>query len=223
MSPVAGRTSVDGIWGRFRDVGLIPDFGREGSRLLVALYRRLATGGRPIPAEEVADLALAAGMSPEAASAFLEPFSERDADGALFGVAGLSLADHAHRFVVHGHELTTWCALDPLLIVPVMGEAVVVTSHDPRSGASIEVVAAPEAVRSVHPPTAVVSIVVPEEVAAGSVEEIWGMFCHHVHFFTDAASAEAHLADDRREVHLLPVAEAFKLGRVVYEAVHAAR
>ena len=222
VSPAVAHTSVRGIWERFREVGLVPDFGREGSWLLVALYRRLADEGRPIPAAEVARLAEKARMSDDAAEDFLAPLSERNETGALVGIAGLSLRPHPHRFLVHGHELTTWCALDPLFIVPMMDGPVTVTSCDPRDGAAVEVVVSPDGVRSVDPATAVVSIVVPEEVAAGSVEEIWGMFCHHVHFFVDTSSAEAYFADDTREVHLLSVEDAFALGRIVYESVHTA-
>ena len=105
---------VEQVWERFQTVGFTPDFGPEGSRLLIALYRRLAAEGRPITPDEVAELAADLDVSPAETANLIEGTAERDDDGAVRGIVGLSVNEHPHRFRVGDHELRNWCALDPL-------------------------------------------------------------------------------------------------------------
>ncbi|MFV1963032.1 MAG: organomercurial lyase [Acidimicrobiia bacterium] len=209
------------IWDRFQAVGFTPDFGRKESRLLIELYRRLAAEGRPIPAEEVERLAEGAGITSEVAGAFVEMAGERDEEGALRGIVGLSLNRHPHKFLVQGNELTTWCALDPMLIAPIMTEAVELESDDPRNGEPIRVSVSPSGVQTYEPTTAVVSIVIPESGATDNLETIWKMFCHQVHFFTSRESGEQFFSGRDIEVYFLTMEEAFDLGRLTFGPIHA--
>ena len=117
-------TTAETIWERFQEVGFVPDLTTAESRLLIDLYRKLASEGRPVPATQLADLAEVAGVEPEVSEELIRRMGERDDAGDIRGIMGLSLNRHPHRFRVHGNELATWCALDPLVIAPIMTDLV---------------------------------------------------------------------------------------------------
>ncbi len=211
QSPIVAK-----IWQRFQEVGFTPDFGPEGSRLLIALYRRLAAEGRPITADEVAELAASLDVSPKQTAALIERTAERDDNGVVRGIVGLSLNEHPHRFRVGDHELRNWCALDPLLIAPTMTEDVALESTDPQTGEVVRVSVSPGGVNAQQPEQAVMSIVVPESGATDSVEAVWMTFCHQVHFFTSRQAAEQFFADKEYEVYFLTLEEAFALARLTF-------
>lgn len=221
MTTAPSTTIAKKVWDRFQAEGFTPDFGPEGSRLLIALYRRLAAEGRPITADELEELAQGAGVTSEEARSLVERAGELDDDGAIRGIVGLSLNPHPHKFLIGGHELRNWCALDPLLIAPTMTEAVELESDDPRSGEPIRVSVSPSGVQAHEPTTAVVSIVVPESGATDSVEAVWMMFCHQVHFFTSRESGEQFFSGRDIEVYFLTIEEAFELGRLTFGPVYA--
>lgn len=214
---------VEKMWSRFKEVGFTPDFGPGGSQFLVAVYRRLASTGEPIPAEEALKIAAAAGMEPAEVLDMLEHSAERDEDGAVQGIVGFSLNEFAHSFTVGDNRLSTWCALDPLFIAPIIGRETLIESADPQTGEAVSVTVEGDEVTSHSPADAVVSIVIPKsDEAAESVEAVWMLFCDHVHFFASKASAEAHFAGKDAEVYFPSVAEAFELGSVAFAALHAA-
>ena len=152
---------------------------------------------------------------------FIEKTGELDEEGAVRGILGLSLNKHPHKFLVHGHELTTRCALDPMAIAPTMTEAVELESDDPKNGEPIRVSVSPSGVQAYQPSTAVVSIVVPESGATDNLESVWKMFCHQVHFFTSRESGEQFFSGRDTEVYFLTIEEAFKLGRLTFSPIHA--
>ena len=213
-------TTAKKVWNRFQAEGFTPDFGPGGSRLLIALYRRLAAEGRPITTDEVEELAKDADVTSEETRSLIERGGELDDDGAVRGIVGLSLNAHPHKFLIHGHELRNWCALDPLLIAPTMTGAVELESDDPRSGEPIRVSVSPSGVQAYEPTTAVVSIVVPESGATDSIEAVWMMFCHQVHFFTSRESGEQFFSGRDIEVYFLTIEEAFELGRLTFGPVY---
>ncbi len=222
MADLSSTTALaETVWNRFQDVGFTPDFGPKESRLLIELYRRLAVEGCPITTGEVEELAEGADVTSELARTFIEKTAERDEEGAVRGIVGLSLNKHPHKFLVHGNELTTWCALDPMLIAPTMTETVELESDDPRSGEPIRVSVSPGGVQAYEPTTAAVSIVIPESGATDSLESVWKMFCHQVHFFTSRESGEKFFSGRDIEVYFLTIEEAFDLGRLTFGPIHA--
>lgn len=74
------------------------------------------------------------------------------------------------------------------------------------TGDPICVIMEPGRVVSVDPPTAVVSLVVPDSTVA-----VRTAFCNHVHFFRSAADAQLWL-DEHPGAEVMPVHEAFDLG-----------
>lgn len=221
MTASAKSALVKHVWQRFQEVGFTPDFGPEGSRLLIALYRRLAATGQPVGPDEVRAIAESLEVSPEQAADLIAGTAETDDDGNVRGIVGLSLNDHPHRFIVGEHELRNWCALDPLLIVPTISGEVQLESTDPQTGKPVRVSANARGVQSQQPDEAVMSIVVPQSGAAASVEAVWMTFCHQVHFFGSRKAGEQFFEGRDFEIYFLRLDEAFELGRLTFAPLYA--
>jgi alkylmercury lyase len=190
-------------------------YGPDLSRLLVRLMRELAQG-RPIPKERVARIVADMSIDREGAYRLLGEVAERDTDGNVFGVMGLSLSDTPHRFYVNGARMSTWCAEDALFLPAVLDQSANVESESPVSGKKIRLTVSPQGVEEADPPGAVASIVIvdPDEANMGSVAAIWGTFCHHTFFFASREEA-ARWAAGRDDIEILSVEEAYELVRLV--------
>lgn len=133
----------------------------------------------------------------------------RDPSGDVVGFWGLAIPEMAHRFHAHGGKpIHAWCALDPFLIVPVIGRAAQVESTDPVSGERITMTVTPDGIEDPQPSTAVVSLFVPDKPFD---HDVIATFCHHVLNFASPRSAE-HWASKREGIVLLPAAAAFEVG-----------
>ncbi len=108
-----------------------------------------------------------------------------------------------------GEPIHAWCALDPFLIVPVIGRAARVESNDPVSGEPIAMTVTPNEITDVSPASVVVSFLVPDKPFD---QEVIQSFCNFVHFFTGTQTAE-HWAQGRDEIVIFPVQDAFEVGR----------
>lgn len=91
----------------------------DTARLVVRTLRRLAQG-RPVPMTDVDGLASDLERAEEAVD-FIKQMTEKDDDGNVLGLMGLSLSDHPHDFEVDGQDLHTWCAWDTLFLPPLLG------------------------------------------------------------------------------------------------------
>jgi alkylmercury lyase len=176
---------------------------------LQPVVMRLLAAGKPVSVEELAD---ATDRPAANIRATLEamPDTEYDEDGRVVGW-GITLRETPHRFTVDGHPLFTWCALDTLMFPAIIGQPAQVSSPSPVSGDQVRVEVEADRVVTVEPPDAVVSIVTP-----GESSSIRGAFCNRVHFFTSADDARGWL-DDHPDAQVLPVAEAYALGRRLAE------
>jgi alkylmercury lyase len=153
--------------------------------LLVPLLRLLAQGD-PV---SVADLADATDRSEDDVRRALAavPETEYDEHERIVG-QGLTLRPTRHRFTVDGEQLYTWCALDTLIFPIFLGTTATIESTSPTSGAPVRLTAGPDAVASVDPATAVVSLVNPEDLSA-----IRSSFCNQVDFYATAEEARPWL------------------------------
>ena len=132
-----GSESVDEIADGMREIGVPRDFGPENSRLLIRVWKALAKG-RPLNAEQVAEIAAELGMQLDAAEEFLRGASERNADDNIVGIVGLSLNEQwVHRFDVDGTSLRTWCAWDSLFLPPMLGQTATIESESPQTGKTV--------------------------------------------------------------------------------------
>lgn len=200
---------------KYTKPGGLLDYGPDLSRLLVRLMRELAQG-RPVAKERVDRIVADVRSNPEEAAKLLREVSERDADNNVFGVMGLSLNDTPHRFYVDGAQMSAWCAGDTLFLPTILDLTASVESVSPVSGEKVRLTVSPQGVEEVDPAGAVVSevIVDPEDADMGSVEAIWGTFCHHVFFFASREEAERWAAG-RDDIEILSVEEAYDLVRLV--------
>lgn len=190
------------------------DYGPDLSRLLVRVMRELAQG-RPISKERVDRIVADIGSDPEEPHRLLCEVTERDADNNVVGIMGLSLNDTLHRFYVNGTRMSAWCAQDTLFLPTVLNQSASVESVSPVSREKVRLTVGPQEVKKVYPASVVVSVVIvdPDNPNMGSVEAIWGAYCHYT-FFASRGEAEGW-ADGRDDIEILSVDEAFELGRVL--------
>jgi hypothetical protein len=185
----------------------VVDIDEQGRRIAVALYDLLAQGDPVTPA----NLAARAGVDEAVVAERLDgwPGVFRDDQGRVVGFWGLAIPEMGHRFHAEGGKpIYAWCALDPFLIVPVIGRSARVESKDPVTGETITMTVTPEGVENLSPASAVVSFIVPDKPFD---QDIIQSFCHYVLTFASRESAE-RWASQRDGIILLPVAEAFQVG-----------
>lgn len=178
--------------------------------LLVSLLRLLAHGD-PVDIEQ---LAAETGRTIEEVRSGLAavPDTEYDDTGRIIG-QGLTLRPTRHRFTVDGQELYTWCALDTLMFPVLIDRTASIESSSPASGRPIRVTAEPSGVTSVEPPTAVVSLINPEDMSS-----IRSSFCSQVHYFISAEDAQPWLVE-HPGAEVLPVHDAFQLAAALTATV----
>lgn len=206
---------LDQLARALREGGFRQAFTPDVSRLTVRLWREIARGG-PVSPERVEQIASALDIEQQTAREVLDKMCERDGDGNVVGIAGLSQNQHPHRFTVNGIQLATWCAWDSLFLPVMLQQTAEVSSSCPTTRETIRLTITPEGVTSYQPASAVISIVIPQPTTSGleSVEEIWMTFCHHVHFFASPQAAQEWVAARGQEIAILTIEEAFELGRL---------
>jgi alkylmercury lyase len=170
----------------------------------------LLAKGKPASPEEIA---AASGKSPEEVRAALEQFpsAEWDEQGWVVGL-GLTLRLTPHRFEVEGRStLFAWCALDALLFPVLLRRSASIESPCRGTGEPVRVEVTPDGIEAVEPPSAVVSI-----VAARDLANIRSAGCNNTHFFSSPEAASRWL-EKHPEASILPVEDAFRLGRLIAE------
>lgn len=168
------------------------------------LLQLLATGA-PASAE---DIATATGRQVNDVRDALAglPSLEFDEQGRVVG-SGITLRPTPHRFEIDGRTLYTWCALDTLIFPAILGRTAQISSPCQATGDLVHLTVAPGQVVSIDPPTAVVSLVVPEPNSP-----VRTAFCNHVHFFRSPQAAQPWL-DEHPDAAVLPVQDALGLGQ----------
>ncbi len=212
--PKEGRR-LDHLARALREAGIRQAFTPDVSRLTVRLWREIARGN-PVSPERVEQIASALDIEQQTAREVLDKMCERDQEGNVVGIAGLSQNQHPHRFTINGIRLATWCAWDALFLPVMLQQTAEVSSQCPVTGEVIRLTITPGGVTSEHPESAAISIVIPQPRTSGleSVEEIWTMFCYHIHFFSSPQAAQEWVAARGQEIAILTIEEAFELGRL---------
>jgi alkylmercury lyase len=184
------------------DAALLRRF--PGSELMPHAIRLLAAG-QPVELEQ---LAAASGVALDDVGALLhgQPGTDWDDHGRLIGF-GLTLRPTAHRLILSGRRLYTWCATDTLLFPLILGVRAVAESHCPATRQPIRVELESDAVLSIDPEQAVVS-----QVSAHQVMDVRGEVCTHGHFFASAEAAR-EWASEHPAGRVLTVREAFERTR----------
>lgn len=189
----------------------------EGQQVVaLGLYRELAKGA-PVRRER---LARALNMpAPEVGEVLeshaLSCLTFHDDSKAIVGFGGLAIVQMAHRFIVNGRTLYTWCAWDALFIPELLGATAQVESTCPETQSPVTLRVAPDAVETVEPPETVVSFLLPEALRIEqTAAETMKSFCHQVYF---VASPEAGRAWTERHpgTFVLSLDDAFALARML--------
>ncbi len=212
MSQVAVKLSVDEVVAALlRDAGTIDLHGDE-ARLFVQTLRRL-TEGKPLNAQDVEEIAASVGLTREQADNVLNWIAEKNDDGEIVGMAGLSQNQWNQKFRINGRDFTTWCALDTLYLPQVIGQAAEVEAPDPETGETVRFTLGPDGVDEA-PEGAVISIVVPKIAEKGieSAEQVWTAFCSYSHYFTSVENGQKWFAGKHVEPIFLSIDEGHELG-----------
>jgi alkylmercury lyase len=177
-------------------------------RLRVVLLQLLAQG-RPV---SLTRLAAAVGTTSALVASTLAayPDIERDSGGDIVGW-GLSLRSTAHQFRLGPTALFTWCAFDTLMYPAILGRTAVVATTCPTTRSAIQLVVHPDAITDLNPPSAVISVVLPD---ASSCTTIRAAFCAHGHAFATAEAAATWKVTTPRAL-LLPLLTAHQIARQV--------
>ncbi len=193
----------------------MPPMDATEQRIAVGIYRLLAEGEPVTPQAAAQAIDVPVGRVEEVLSSW--PGVYRDDEGRVVGFWGLTIAklEPEYRFVVAGKTSYTWCALDTLFIPAFLGETVSVEATDPVTGERVSLMVDRNGVRDLRPAGAVVSMVIPDGPFGYDVIE---SFCHKVLFFA-SEEAGASWAAEHEGTKLLPVHEAFELGRAMSERV----
>lgn len=195
----------------------IRDLNGEDKAIVGALYRELAQGD-PVTS---ATLAARTGVPEETVVARLEawPGVFRDPAGHVVGFWGLAIPEMPHRFHAEGGKpIHAWCAIDPFLIVPVIGRTARVESKDPVTGEPVTMTVTPDNVQDLSPPDAVVSFLLPTGELGRDVIQT---FCHFVLNFASEASG-SHWTARHPGTMLLTVDEAFRVAHRAWRALREA-
>lgn len=194
------------------------DFNPQQSRMFIQTLILLSKG-HPISSEQVRQIAANFDLSGDEANSALNWIAERNDDGNITGLGGLSLNDWAHKFKVNGINLTTWCALDTLFLPQMLKKTAEIKSPDPGTKEMIQLTVGPDSVVQYAPSSAVVSIVIPkiEKKGLESAEQIWKTFCGFSHYFTSIETGQEWFAGRDMEPIFLSLDESHQLRRLWFE------
>ena len=194
----------------------MPEMDDDERRLAAAIYRALLRGDEPRPQ----DLAEQAGLDPAVVEARLETWPGVFRDGerviGFWGLTTQAISPHVVQW--NGATTYAWCALDPLFILPTLGETARVESTCPTTGARVTLTVGPDGARDADPVTPVMSVLVPDGPFDSDVIQ---SFCHFVHFFADDAAARAWSGDHEHTMHV-SLADAEAIGATLAGRVFGA-
>ncbi len=211
------NTKLDEIIVALQATGLPDQFTPEVSRFVVHLLRQLALG-KPVTMEQVQQIAAVQDISAEVVTTVIQQMCERDKQGNVVGLIGLSQNDYVHKFHLKGQMLATWCALDALFLPILLDQTAEVIDQCPVMHTPIHLTVSPHTVEQYQPHSVVVSIVTPQTKmeSLASAEGIWMVFCNYVHFFSSAAAASTWFSGKQQPAHFVSVEEAFQIGKVLF-------
>ncbi len=177
-------------------------------KVSVAIYRLLAEG-QPVPIERIGRATdLSVGLVSEILDQWFGVYY--DDDHRIIGYWGLAIPKMSHRFEVGGRTLYTWCAWDALFIPEILQKTAHVVSTCPVTGEEIRLDISPERAESVGSQEIFVSFILPDKNDVQA--DVIGSFCHYVFFFSSAQAGQRWVSE-HADTFLLPLKEAFSLGK----------
>jgi len=196
------------------------DYNPQESQVFIKALQLLSKG-EPLNSKQLAQIAKENGLSEDEANEALNWVAEKNKDGNIAGLAGLSVNQWSHKFKVNGSNLTTWCALDTLYLPQILNQTVAVESQDPGTKQTVHLSLGPKGVEKFAPSNAVISIVIPKTDKKGleSAEAIWKAFCHFSLYFTSVESGKKWFEGRGLDPIFLSPQEGHELGSLWFEDV----
>lgn len=189
-------------------IGLLPKLSEREQKISLELYRLLAEG-LPVSRQQLAaTLNLPVDVIKETLTQWWGVYY--DGEERITGYWGLALPQMAHRLLIGGKTLYAWYAWDTLFIPELLGQPVRVESNCPKTRRKIQLTVAPQGVRHLDPPGAVMSLLTPE--AARVRENVVANFCHYVHFFRSYEAGQDWTLE-HPGTFVVSIEEAYALGK----------
>ncbi|MGQ0812778.1 MAG: organomercurial lyase [Nitrospiraceae bacterium] len=187
-------------------------------QVVLELLRQFVAHGEPVPSATIADALDLSRRQVENIMAVWAGWGNVyfDENHRVIAAWGLGVHQTAHHFQVNGHTLYTWCALDPLYIVDLLGTTARIESTCPVTTNKVSFIVGPDGVKNLTPPDAVISFIVPDGPITTDVRI---SFCHFVHFFASAEAGSSWISQQEGTFRLLSMAEAVSLVRLANKAL----
>jgi alkylmercury lyase len=164
--------------------------GRWGSAGPLLAGFPLLAQGRPVSVEEIAK---AAGTEVSQVEQAVDAARcERDAQGRLVDLYGMTLTPTLHRLEIDGKILFSCCALWAHVIPKLVDRTVQVDSVDPMRRELVRLAVSPAGLESADPPGAAATLAVAGQEAIDA--DVCGAFCCQVRHFVSRESAEEFAA-----------------------------
>jgi len=182
----------------------------------LGLYRELARG-RPVRREQ---LASALDMPDREVSEVLDSdalscLTYHDDQKAIIGFGGLAVVEMAHKFIVNGQTLYTWCAWDSLFIPELLDATAQVESTCPETLLPVRLRVSPRGVEMVEPSDTVVSFLLPNQLRIGqTAPQAMKTFCHLVYFLASPDAGRAW-TDRHAGTFVISLEDAFILAQML--------
>jgi alkylmercury lyase len=184
-----------------------PDLDARDQRRALALYRLLGEG-EPVRLE---DLAERWGLPLEEVAARLEEWPvQRDEQGRIFALGGLTLKPTTHALEVDGRTLYAWCALDTLFLPELLDHPARIRSTCPQTGEPISLTVDAESIHAVTPKSAVMSL---HDTGGLDPKDAIATFCSFNHFFASEEAARVW-TEGREGSFVTSLAEGFEYGHL---------
>ena len=170
-----GKVDVRALADKMNRAGVPGDYGPQMSLLLSRIWKEIAKG-KPVTPKRAAAIIAKLGIPADESDALLQKMAEKDDDGNIIGILGLSQADSwAHRLTVNGVPLRSWCAWDQFFLAQVLNQTVFGESESPVSNKKICITITPAGVKACEPAGTVISVVTldPDKYDKRKLEELW--------------------------------------------------
>jgi len=191
--------------------------GRWGSAGPLLAGFTLLAQGRPVSIEEIAKAASTeVGQVKQAVDAAR---CERDAQGRLVDLYGMTLTPTLHRLGIDGRILFSCCALWAHVIPKLVDRTVQVDSVDPMRRELVRLAASPTGIDSADPPGAATTLAVADQEAIDA--DVCGAFCCQVRHFVSRESAE-EFAAVRPTCHAIELADLQGAAERLHQAIWSA-
>ncbi len=177
----------------------------------------LLAQGRPVRVEEIAQ---ATGTeASEVERAVDAARCERDAEGRLIDLYGMTLTPTVHRLEIDRKILFSCCALWAHVIPKLLDATVQVESVDPVRHELVRLCVSPSGVESADPPDAATTLAVATQEAIDA--NVCGAFCCQVRHFVSRESAE-EFAATRPTCHVVGLSELQEAAEQLHQSIWSA-